>query len=162
MVTFNDIPEEIKDKIFKIYWRNIFYEKVIKELEQVRYTIDKINSYMIYHGKNSIIHEGNKPIIEHHRYYYMKHNNYIKKLLSKKATQKLLCNIINKNQITINIWIWHECLEKISNDYKYLALYYIMNKDKVMVQNQMEYNNDKIIKYFSIFSKYKPFRSNSI
>ena len=162
MTIFNDIPEEIKDKIFKIYWENIFYEKVIKELEQIKYTLDKINSYMIHHGKNSIIHEVNKPIIEHHRHYYVKHNLYIKKLISKKATQKLLCNIINKNQITINIWIWHECLENISNDYKYLAIYYIMNKDKVMVQNQMEYNNDKIIKYFSIFSKYKPFCSNSI
>ena len=36
MTIFNDIPEEIKDKIFKIYWENIFYEKVIKELEHIR------------------------------------------------------------------------------------------------------------------------------
>ena len=117
---------------------------------------------MIHHGKNSIINEENRPIIENHRHYYIKHNIFIKKLNSKKATQKLLCNIIDKNQNTINLWIWNECLENISDDYKYLTVYYLMNKDKITNYNHLDYNNDKIITYFSVFSRHKPLRSNSI
>ena len=162
MTIFNKLPEEIKDKILKMYWQHIFSEKVIKEIELIKYTIDRIDSYMIHHGKTSIINDLSNPIIVHHRHYYIKHNNYIKKLISNKVTQQLLCNIIGKDPIKFNLWLWSKYIENISSDYKYLTIYYIMNKDKIVINNNLEYNNDKIINYFSFFSKYKIHRSNSI
>ena len=137
MEFFNKLHEELINKIMIIYWKEIFNENIIKKFNETSILINMIHNYMFRHGIPNILIGFCNPTDKLHYHYFKKHN-------------KILFELFNENNLlkyknlyrNINNIISYGMLNNISNSYKYICAYYIINSFQ---------SSKKILKYFENF-----------
>ena len=137
MEFFNKLPEELINKIMIIYWKEIFNENIIKKFNEISISINVVRNYMFRHGIPNILIGFCNPTDKLHYYYFKKHNKILFELFNENSLLKYKNLYRNINNI-----ISFGMLNNISNSYKYVCAYYIINSFQ---------NSKKILKYFEKF-----------
>lgn len=143
----NTLPNEVLDIIMEFYWKDIYTNQVLKELINPCVTCDKIYTYMCRYGIFNIDMGAGNPTDKLHYYYYVLHNNEIKKII-RKQQGIFLFSRTNSYECYKNILYLLNCgvLNNVDERYKYICAFYLLF-------SKINYNLDTL-KYFEKISTF--------
>jgi len=144
---FNLLPDDVLDIIMEFYWKDIYSNKVLHELEIPSIICDKVYTYMCRYGIFNIEMGPGNPTDKLHYYYYLLHNNEIKNII-KKQQGIFLFSRTNSYECYKNIVYLLNCgvLNNVNEKFKYVCAFYLLFS-KIN-------NNFNVLKYFEKISNF--------
>ena len=140
MKHINKLPDELINKIMKMYWQNIYKMNVINKINEKNILIDNIYKYMLKHGVPNILLGFGHPTDKLHYYYYKNHNKVISSnFLIKNKKENNLLKYQHKSLKNIHYIIGSGMLNNVSELLKCICSFYIINYYQ---------ESKKILKYF--------------
>lgn len=119
----NNLPIEIENEIWRLYWMNIYREKCINVLKNNGNNLLKIDIFLKKHFYPSI----SDSYLMQIKYYLIKYNNFFKEIEENKGLILYLQKVINGKLNFYTSSFLKNTYVKVSDDLIYILLYSICN-----------------------------------